>query len=185
MFILRIPDDFPIAMIGEYLKDSSPDRFIYRRATSVADNGGVPRFSFSATIKALMRFDVLPNNTMIPLVSKRVARILDEICSTDYELIPAEVNACNGKLEDYCLLNILARVSMIDRAKSSLVMVPGTNKIIKVEKLECLMDGMQNHHLARDYDYMSYIWFSKTLKDAFESSNIKACQFIAPNEVHP
>lgn len=185
MFLLRIPNDFPQEMIGEYLKDSSPDRFIYRRATRVPDDGGTPRFLFSATIKALMCFDVLPNSAMVPLVSKRVAKILEEICRMDYELVPAEIKTKNGNIEDYYLLNILTKVAMIDRANSSLDMITGTNQIRKINKLECLTAGMQNHHLARDIDYMSYIWFSKTLKDAFKSSNIRACQFVAPNEVHP
>jgi hypothetical protein len=172
IYLWKIPDDYPASLIGTYDKDRSPDRFLFIQGQRFGKSPDVPSFTFSAKSESLRKYDVLPNSTMIPLVSARVAKILEQLCQGDVELIPANVSARDEKLEDYSLLNILPRVASVDHSASKFVCIPGTTQIMKFTELTVRPNALGSHHLAREKEYKSFILVSETLKGRFESERV-------------
>ena len=46
MFLFQIPDTFPAELIGEYLKERSPDRFLLRKCETYDPVNGKPHIRF-------------------------------------------------------------------------------------------------------------------------------------------
>lgn len=132
-----------------------------------------------------MKYDVLPNDTMIPLVSERVARILTSLCPDDIELIAANVVAFGEKLLGFSLVNVLPQIASVDYEGSNFVYIPGTKQIMKFSRLKLKPDVLRAHHLARAVEYNSFILASEKLRRAFESEQVTGLEFVPPEALKP
>lgn len=171
--------------MGEYQRENSPDRFLFSRGEFFPDKMGTPRFKFDAPSHALITYDILPNSTMIPLVSPTVANWLEENCTKDVQMIPTEVSTADRALLNYKLVNVLHLVSGVDESQSKCVYFPGTKNIMKFNRLRLKEDCFKNHHLARLAEYPSFILVTAFVKHKFESSGWKDHRFVPPEAVHP
>src|SRR6266516_2382717 len=126
VFLWTIPDEYPQELIGKYLRDRSPDRFLFRKGEELPMPVGVPQFEFDAPLTDLRSFDVLPNSTQIPLVASNVAGLLLALCAGDIQLIEADVVARGQKLEGFKLVNVTHLVSCIDHNGSDYSFIPAT-----------------------------------------------------------
>ncbi|MFA5193784.1 MAG: DUF1629 domain-containing protein [Verrucomicrobiia bacterium] len=188
IYLWRIPEFYPELLIGEYQRDRSPDRFLFDRGTRVAEDIPAPSFVFNARnarLAVLGRYDILPNSTMVPLVTQRVARVLDEMAGEDIQLIPANVTAGGQLLSGFKLVNVLRLVSSIDHSQSNFVCIPGTKQIAKFNRFRVKPDALGYYHLAREAEYHPFILVSEALKRAFETHNFKGCAFIQPENIKP
>lgn len=185
IYLWEIPDDFPEELIGEYVREESPDRFLFRHGTPIPKTELVPSFAFAAEPEALREYDVLPNSAMIPLISERVARILTRLCPDDVQLITASVVAAGEKLSGFSLVNVVARVASVDHSGSKFTYIPGTKQIMKFNRLTFKPDALGSHHLARELEYNSFILASETLKQAFDSERVMGHAFVPPEAIKP
>src|SRR5688572_6290504 len=169
IYLWRIPNDYPASLIGEYDEKSSPDRFLFVQGKRIGDGDAIPAFTFRGGPKVLRKYDVLPNSTMIPLVSERVAQILTRVCYNDVEFIKASVVAAGERLAEFCLVNVLPRVASVDHSCSNFLCIPGTKQIMKFNRLRVKPEALGSHHLAREVEFNSFILVSETVKQAFRS----------------
>lgn len=79
-----------------------------------------------ATSEYLETWDFIPNSIRIPLVNIKVVKLLEEISSTEFQVIPTQINLPNNEsIKDYFLLNILKMVDdSIVEEKSKLKLNP-------------------------------------------------------------
>jgi hypothetical protein len=185
MYLFKIPTEHPESHIGEYDVKISPDHFLFRCGKELSSSNATPRIRFSAPKRDLLRYGVLPNSSMIPLISKFVADLLTRICAKDFQLFPAHVDASDGRIDDFSLVNISSKIAAIDYTRSEFLFIPGTEHIMKVNRLRVQPSAMAGHCLAREADYMSYIWASEEVKVAFAEAGIQGCEFLAPADVRP
>lgn len=163
IYLWDIPDNYPEYLIGDYDRDKSPDRFLFKEGEQLPADVGVPTIKFGATVKELDEIDDLANNAMVPLVSSRVAILLNECAASDIQLIDAIIEAKDGILTSYKLVNITSKIVGIDKVASKFTLVPDTDKIMSFRYLKYKEDCMKDHVLARDAEYSSNLLVS----DAF------------------
>src|SRR5678815_4663963 len=109
IYLWRIPNEYPESLIGEYDNKCSPDTFLFFQGKRIGPGNAVPSFTFTGEAKALRKYDVLPNSTLVPLVSERVVEILTHVCPNDVELVKASVSAAGERLPGFSLVNVLPR----------------------------------------------------------------------------
>jgi hypothetical protein len=185
IYLWRIPNEYPESLIGEYDKECSPDRFLFVQGKQIGNGSAVPSFRFTGNPEALRKYDVLPNSTMIPLVSERVAQILTRVCRNDIELLTASVHAAGEKLSGFCLVNVLPRVASVDHGGSNFIFIPGTKQIMKFNRLKLKSDALGAHHLAREVEFNSFILVSEILKQVFDSERVTGHAFAPPEAIKP
>jgi hypothetical protein len=185
IYLWRIPNNYPESLIGEYDKECSPDRFLFVQDKQIGNGNAVPSFKFTGDPDVLRKYDVLPNSTMIPLVSERVARILTCACRNDIELLTASVHVGGETLSGFNLVNVLPRVASVDHGGSSCIFIPGTKQIMKFNRLAVKSDALGTHHLAREQEFNSFILVSETLKQVFDSERVTGHAFVLPDKIKP
>jgi hypothetical protein len=185
IYLWRIPNEYPESLIGEYEKESSPDRFLFVQGKRIGNCNAVPAFTFTGDPEILREYDVLANSTMIPLVSERVARILTRVCSDDLELLTASVHAAGEPVSGFSLVNVLPRVASVDHRGSNFIFIPGTQQIMKFNRLKLKPDALGAHHLAREVEFNSFILVSDRLKEVFDAERVTGHAFIPPDAIKP
>ncbi|MEH7353861.1 DUF1629 domain-containing protein [Neobacillus drentensis] len=177
LWIWSIPVGFQNKRIGEYIKGSGTDRFIFREGRELTEQIVPPKVVFECSEKYLN--GVLPNSGLLLIGSKKIVDILEEICPHDIQVFEANVYVGEKKIPNYYLLNIVNAVEVLDKDKSDFTTIKGTNAILNFKKIVYKFDGLpNNHHIVRNLDYKSHVLVSEVLKDAFEINDIKGVQFI-------
>jgi hypothetical protein len=185
IYLWKIPDDYPQEFIGRYARKTSPDRFLFLKGTTVPSGGSPPQIEFDISRNELMEFDVLPNSAMVPLVSERVSEMLSQLCPNDIQLIETKVLANGKEVGGYKLLNATRCVNCVNHSDSDYVFIPNTDAIMKFNRLRLKDDCMAGHHIARETEYVSYLYVSEQVKGAFDSNKWQGCAFFPPESVHP
>lgn len=176
IWIWSIPDNWPNKRIGEYIKDSGTDRFVFRETKLLDINEIIcPKVIFECDEKYLK--GVLPNNASLLIVSSKVLEIVNSICPHDFQTLEANVYIMDKKIEGYFMLNILNAVEIIDKEKSIFQKFRGTDSIMGFDKIVYKRNDLLEHNLVRNADYRSHVLVSDRLKEAFEKSKIKGIQF--------
>ncbi|MEK4364028.1 DUF1629 domain-containing protein [Paenibacillus sp. FSL M8-0212] len=176
LWIWSVPEKFPNKRIGEYVKGSGTDRFVFREGRELTGQIVSPKIVFECLEESLT--DVLPNSGLLLIVSKKVVEILQEICPEDIQIFEANVYIGEKKIPDYYLLNIVSTIEVIDKTESEFTTIKGTDSILNFKKIVYKFDGLpNNHHLVRNQDYKSHVLISDDLKEVFERNNIKGVQF--------
>lgn len=184
-FLWQIPDGYPEEAIGDYDREASPDRFLLRKACGLGGSFGVATVRFKVSGDALREFDELPNSSMTPLVSERLKSLLSGVCPLDVEFLPTNVIAANGRLSGYSLLNVVHAVKATNLSQSAVVPIPGTQAIMKFNRLRLLEGCMGEHQLARNADYLSHILVGDGLAKEMLREKISGVRLAVPEEIHP
>lgn len=77
-------------------------------------------FVFDIPILKLLRYDVLENEARFIIVNKLARKILEAFAKDDVQFVPVTVMCRNGTINDYFAINILSRISGIDKQKSKI-----------------------------------------------------------------
>ena len=170
-YLWEIPDDYPEKLIGEYDDNRSLDRYLWRRGEAIDDTAKVV-INFSVSKSKLKNRNDLANSSMIPLISERLANVLQKHCAEHIQLVTAETVCSNGNLDGYFLLNVTNRIHAIDRNLSEFTCVKGTNYIMKLKKLIVLPGALGDNHIGRDIDYSSYLYISEYLREVLLAEKI-------------
>lgn len=170
--IWQIEDNYPESLIGKYDRKAGPDRLLLRRGKTLSKEEKEWKFTFEASVKQLYGIDDLANCTLTPLVSPKLASLIGEYTSNDVEFLPARIQACDGEITDYQLLNSLSTKSAVDFEESDPVFIPGTDAVMKFNRLRLRKNSLGTHHIARCEEYRSYLLISNVLADAIENSGM-------------
>lgn len=180
-FLWQCPETSSDGLIGTYSRSNALDRFELRRGKRIEVNEGGPTVRFDARTRDLLTFDCL-SNTAAPLISQRMAQALRDTCSQDVQLLPARIEAADGALDGWSLLNSTATVRAIDHEKSVYTMVRGTQAIMSFRHLEYLEGCLGEHQLARDAEYLGHLLVSDSLAKGL--SGFAGVSFERPEEVY-
>jgi hypothetical protein len=182
--IWQIPESYPEPAIGEYDRAASPDRFLFQQARPLNDLPP-PSIRFDVRADQLRKFDCLAHSGMIPLVSQRLSAVLSRVCPDDVQLFPAVVRAVDAELAGYSLVNATREVAAVDYADSSVVPIPGTDAVMKFNRLRHRLGVFDGIHIARERDYHSHLLISESLAGELLRMGFTGLQFTHPEEVHP
>jgi hypothetical protein len=182
--IWNIPDSYPERAIGEYDRAHSPDRFLFLGGRPLGDLPPAT-IRFGVPADRLRKFDCLAHSGMIPLVSERLASVLIRVCLSDLELFPAVVHASDSELAGYSLVNVTREVAAVDYSESSFVPIPGTEAVMKFNRLRHISGVFDGIHIAREQDYHSHLLVSEYLADELLRLGATGLHFKRAEEVHP
>jgi hypothetical protein len=181
--VWSIHDRYPEGLIGVYDSDANPDRLVLKRGCPV-DVGSSPlAFTFQAKASRLRRIDDLASTAMVPLVSHRLAALLEQLASSDVQLLPARIHAKDGVIEDYRVANATSAVSAVDLQRSKFSLVHGTDRIMSFKVLVLVDRCLGEHALARCAEYHSFLLASDALANAMEEGGMTGMQLARPDEV--
>ncbi|WP_398491878.1 hypothetical protein [Variovorax sp.] len=180
-FLWRTPEAGSDGLIGTYSRSNTLDRFDFRNGKHIEFSGTTPVLRFDGRTRDLMAFDCL-SNTAAPMVSQRMAQVLHDACPQDIQLVPARIEAADGDLDGWSLLNVTATVLAINHKKSAYTTVPGTQEIMSFRHLEYLEGCLNEHQLARDAEYLGHLLVSDSL--AHTLSGFAGVSFERPQEVY-
>lgn len=182
-YLWRIPDDYPRSMIGEYKREGTPDRFLFKRSELVPESVGLPGVKFDASCAELRKFDCLSSNAQVPIVSPDLAKFLLEFAPNDIQFVSMQVEANDGAIEDYVLLNVIKKVSCINHDISKYMIVPGTTEIMGFRQLDFVSGCMGEHSLARDSEYLSHLLVADHVAHHFVGRGFKGVALVEPVDV--
>ncbi len=183
VYLWKIPGEYPEKLIGEYDRESSPDRFIFKKGEMLSTDLAKPVISYDASVQELNELDDLANNAMVPVIGGRLAAVLADLASEDIQLIDVVIKAKDGKLEDRKILNIVSKVVGIDKEQSKFTLVPGTEQIMSFRSLKYNDDCLKRHHLARDAEYSSNLIVSQSLAERLMEMKLKGVGLYLPENI--
>jgi hypothetical protein len=141
---------------------------------------GVPRFTLYHGSKPV---DFSQTGLGAPVVSGRVAAILERMCPQDVQLLPARVE---GQTEPWFILNILRIIRCIDDARCGEVdyWKPEDGRPEKVGQysyvhaLKVDPTKIQDTHIFRTWGWRVAMIISEPLKEALEQEGITGMKYI-------
>jgi hypothetical protein len=179
------PHNFPTRLVGAYDYAVSPDGFLFIDGKPLEKSDARPTFHFPAQRWRVLKFDVLPNEIQVPLISPKVATLLAKVCPNDFQLFPTTIDTRDASIDDYYLLNVVVGIYGIDHTRSRSVLFPDSRGIMKLEQLRYVPGAIGDHDLAREREYEPYLWVSDNLVKIFTLEKIKGCVFEPPESIHP
>ncbi|PHV09951.1 imm11 family protein [Chitinimonas sp. BJB300] len=183
VYLWKIPDEYTENLIGEYDRTSSPDRFIFKKGEVLSSNLTMPVIKFDVSTEELLELDDLANNAMIPVVSERLATVLTEFAPDDIQLIDVAIKTKNGELRGYKVLNVINKVTGIDKEQSRFTLVPGSDQIMSFRYLKYKSDCLKGNQLARDAEYSSNLIVSESLASRLIGINLKGVGLYLPENI--
>jgi len=172
---------FSEGLAGDYDRVTNIN-YIELLQSRMIDSPGKPRVTFEGSCEVMGKFDVLEHSRQIPLVSKKLASLLEECCGNSIQFIPAEVICRDGCIEDYSFINILNSEEIIDLAESSYVPIPGTQKPMTFRQVEIRSDAFQEHEIGRDLNYKSPVFVSERLANRIAEVVDRRQEFLPPQK---
>lgn len=183
VYLWEIPDEYPEKLIGEYDRENSPDRFIFKKGEMLSSDLAKPVIKFDASVQDLRELDDLANNAMVPVIGERLAAVLRGSAPEDIQLIDVIIKAKDGELEGYKILNVVSKVVGIDKEQSKFTLVPGTDQIMSFRSLKYKEDCLKGHHLARDAEYGSNLIVSQELAQRLLVMKLKGLGLYLPENI--
>jgi hypothetical protein len=175
IWIWSIPDNYPNKRIGEYVEGSGTDRFVFREGKLIHDKVVPPKIIFDCAEKHLI--NILPNSAQLITVSKRLLKILNDVCLKDIQVFNANVFVGGKRITNYYLINLTHIVEVVNKKESEFTTILGTDAILSFEKIVYKNDNLGQFHLVRNSDYRSHVLVSEYLKNIFEKEKITGVQF--------
>jgi hypothetical protein len=99
------PDKYPNKRMGNYVRNSGTDRFVFREGKVITKEIIAPKIVFECSEKYL--YDVLPNSGQLIVVLKKVVEIMEELCKHDIQVFNANVYVGKKKIPNYFLIRIV------------------------------------------------------------------------------
>jgi hypothetical protein len=176
MRIWQIDDDYPDSLIAEFNRDSRFDRFLLKRGQRIEPPIGSLSFRVQARLDDLDAIDDIANSTMVPLISSRLATVLEETLGDAIQLIPTPIEARDGVLNSHQLLNVLTSIPAIDHAASRYTTVPGTSSIMRFSRMVLRDDALNFADIARSEEYPALLLVSERLAGIMENLALTGLQ---------
>lgn len=180
------PENFLNRDMGEYNNNGSPNKYLLNSGRQLRANEfyPLPTVSFEVTKSRILKFDCLPNNTLVPLVNNRIKTILEDLAQDDVQFFPAKLLCSDGELEGYYFLNITHTIIGIDHEKSIYTKMKTVDAISGFYYLTYKPGCMGEHQLALDQEYLENILISEKIKFVFDKEGITGVRLICPEDYY-
>lgn len=184
MYYWSIPSFHPNRLMGDYIRETSPDRFLFLRGEMQERLSSITELTIEAKKPVVYGYSILPNNSGSPIVSRDILSFMSNFCSDDFQAFPCTIEARDGLIKDeYYLINVTAKVETIDFGESDCSYVLNTDAVMGFKKLEMATDDLQGHHIAREKDYLGYIWVTDEFKEGIMKLNPRGVEFVRPEDI--
>jgi hypothetical protein len=177
-YLWRISRDCPENLIVDADK-SSFDATTFRLARFICENK-LPIFVHRGCRSDLDTQRYFPNSVGLPLVSQDAMEELKRLDICNIQFVQAVINCSDGSL-NAILVNPTDAVMGIDWSDSQAILIPGTDQVMKFNRLKLMPEVLQGKHMARLIEYKSFLLVSDQVRRCFERSNL--CEFTLPAEI--
>jgi hypothetical protein len=172
VYLWRIPEHVPEALIARYRRVDSPDRFVFAQGKTLQLESVTVHFESEGTAKDLDALDCLPNDAQLPVAGPRALDVFNALAAGDFQGVRTIVHTREGlENSSFKLLNITNAVTAIDHNASVTKLIPGTSEIRGFRKLVYNPTSLGSHALARDAEYPPHILVSERLVEALRTIN--------------
>jgi hypothetical protein len=180
VYIWQSAENFPSRLIAEYDRKKSPDRFLFKKGIFF-EKIDPPIFNLKAKISKIRRFDHISNQSLIPLISCKMAKCLLDNFSDDIQLIDTLINCEDGVIDDYKLVNSIHKVKAINHDVSE-CKYDEDGWLWAFDYLEYYSDCLGAYNVARDEEYLGNLIVSEKVKNIFESNKFIGYGLYTPND---
>ncbi|RXJ98962.1 hypothetical protein CRV02_12250 [Arcobacter sp. CECT 8989] len=171
MYIWDYFEGYPHKLVGEYDRENSIDRFIFKSGDRL-DLKEKPIVFIEGTKEEILKYDDIENNggAWLKIVSPKLVSTLEEYAKDDIEFIDVILRTANGDITDYKIVHILNKVEALNEAESIFSYITGSNNsaIRGFRKLRLYDDKLKNN-IALLSEYSSFILISNVLKEKIEN----------------
>jgi len=173
-----MPDDIPQKYIAVYnCRERKTNRFDFMQCKVLPKNNVYDLImDVRGPMRLARRFGYLGTTFSSPLVNEKVLRILQELCPNDFQVFPARIQASDGIMTEYSILNLLYEIDYVNYEHS----IPKGSQdegIWGFEHLVMHPGALQGHHIGRLKETHSFILVSEEFVKAFEKAYIKGAEF--------
>jgi hypothetical protein len=185
IYLWEIPENYKNREVGEYDRDSSPDNYWLTKGHLLTEFSPIPTVHFDVPQKNILKFDCLPNNSLVPLVNEKIRDILKELAPNDVQFFSAKLKCSDGELDGYSFLNSTHLITGIDHEKSICKKMDdydGTQYIVGFHYLTYLKNCMGEYKLARDQEYRGNLLVNEKVKLVFDKEKITGVYLVNPEE---
>ncbi len=180
VFHLYSGENVPQKSYAMYNRNISFSRFELMRCTSLKDIKD-KKFMFTVEnpIEKVLKWDFLPNNSGSSLVNKKGLDFISELCPNEFEYYDTVIEAADGIITDYKIINILVSVKIADEEKTKYTtFTDGT--LFSYEKLVAKDNPLEGHNMVRDIidKYTSAgVYVSPYFKSEYQNRKLKGASF--------
>lgn len=182
IYLWGIPEDYKNRDVGEYDRDNSPDDYWLTKGQLLTEFSPIPVVHFKVPKMNILKFDCLPNNSLVPLVNKKIRGLLKDLAPNDTQFFPAKLMCTDGELEGYYFLNITHLIKGIDHEKSIYTKMTIADAISGFHYLTYIKGCMGEYKLARDQEYRGNLLVNETVKLVFDKEKITGVWLVRPEE---
>lgn len=169
VYLWKVSEYYPTNFIGEYCKENTQDRFLYRQGVRINNNITQPTVIFTeATKKQLKEYSCLASSMMIPLINHNISNIIINNTPNNIQLMDVIIQTIDGQLGGYKILNITQVCDGIDETETKYNYIPGTKHIFGFEKFKYKRGCLKNIQIARTKNYHGHLIVSAKLKNKLQ-----------------
>jgi len=121
----------------------------------------------------IKEFDVMENNALLPVVSKKLMEVLLPILREKVEFHKIKVVSSDKVESDFYIMNILATVDVIDEAKTKIKKNNPFKKTFVYGYEVVLHEKIELDQIARETNMKPYIFVDKQIKEILETCSPK------------
>ncbi|MES2217348.1 MAG: DUF1629 domain-containing protein [Pseudomonadota bacterium] len=186
LYLWVSPEDWSDKNTALYSNDNSTNRFIFLNGERLPFEIESRKLFYDAKVpqKNLLSYDYIVNTGYFPLVSLKVADLLNDLVPDEVQFVETEIRCKDGILTNYKGLNVTHKIKGIDRKNS--IYTTSTVKeeyISGIKYLTCLPGCMGKYSIARDEDYSTNLMVTEKIKLAFENAKItKGINLVTPED---
>ena len=133
-------------------------------------------FTVKNPIEKILKWDFLPNTTCAPLINKKGLDFINELCPNEFEYFDTIIEAPDGIINDYKIINILISVKIADEEKTKYNTF-SDGKPFSYEKLVAKDNPLEGHNMVRDESMHTAVYVSPYFKSEFHKRKLKGAFF--------
>lgn len=135
-------------------------------------------FSVKNPTEKILKWDFLPNNSGSPLVNRKGLNFINELCPSEFEYFDTIIEAPDGIITDYKIINILVSVKIADEKKT--IYKDLGDFICGYRKLVAKDNPLEGHNMVRDIldeSPSAGIYVSPYFKSEYKKRKLKGASF--------
>ena len=180
VFDLDDAENVPQKSFAVYDEDVSYNRSEVMHCSSLKDIKD-KKFIFTVEnpMEKILKWDFLPNNSDSPLVNKKGLDFISELCPNEFEYYDTIIEAADGIITDFKIINILVSVKIADEEKTIYYEL-SDGFICGYKKLVAKDNPLEGHNMVRDIltERPSVgIYVSPYFKSEYKKRKLKGASF--------
>ena len=176
LFNLYSGEGVPQKSFAVYDNERSFDRFELMHCVELK-NIKDKKFIFTVKnpIEKILKWDFLPNTSDSPLINKKGLDFMNELCHNEFEYFDTIIEAPDGIINDYKIINILISTRVDDENKTEYKFWKNAKDSYK--KLVAKDNPLEGHNMVRDKFMCTSIYVSPYFKSEFQKRKLKGAFF--------